>query len=601
MALDKIGVEIEVKSKGAAKAISDVTKGLSSFNDELNKNREATKILDQITGGAVTQFKDYKASLTGGIKAVKGLSASFKGLRTAVISTGIGALVVALALIVAYWDDITELVSGVSAEQKDLLATQEQSVQASRDQSDAISMTENTLRLQGKSEEDILAMKKAQTNETIAALEAQLVTQQEIKKSQVETSKRNRNILQGIIRFVSAPLTLILKMIDGITYAASLLPGVGDIATNLEGKFSGGLANLIFDPSEVASEADATIKETKKQLDKLKNTRDGYELQERKNREKKKSGGKSDSDDEKKRQEELEALKDKIRDAEANKEDEARKLELQKIREHNEKLLKEAEAADLKTQELEDSLNETLAAKQAEFDKIDEERRLKKLKEDREKLIEQLELDKEFDDLSFEESRNLINEREAVLLADKTLSGEQRTELEKQFADARTEISEKEGEAKTDASMSYANSLGKISGLVGKETQAGKMAASAAALIQTYLAAQQARTSQLAIATPDAPVRAALAMAVEIAAGLKNVKEINSIKVPRASGGGTAPTPSASPTPPRFNVVGATETSQLADAVAGQTQQPIQAYVVSNDVTTAQSLQNNIVEGASIG
>ncbi len=601
MALDKIGVEIEVKSKGAAKAISDVTKGLSNFNQELEKNREATKILDQITGGAVTQFKNYKNSLLGGIKAVKGLSASFKGLRTALVATGIGALVVALGLIVAYWDDIKELVSGVSSEQKDLLASQEKSVQASRDQFDAISMTENTLKLQGKSEEDILAMKKEQTNETIAALEAQLITQEEIKKSQVETSKRNKSILQGIIRFVFAPISLILKMVDSITYAASLLPGVGDIASNLEERFSGGIAGLVFDPSEVASKGDETIAETKKQLAKLKNTRDGYELQERKNKEKKKSGSKSESDDEKKRLEDLEALKDKIREAEANKEDEARKLELQKIREHNLTLLQEAKDAGLKTQELEDSLDETLAAKQAEFDKIDEERRLKKLKEDREKLIEQLELDKEFDDLAFEESRNIINEREAILLADKTLSGEQRTELEKQFADARTEIAEKEGEAKADAAMGYANSLGKISGIVGKETQAGKMAASAAALIQTYLAAQQARTSQLAIPTPDAPVRAALAMAVEIAAGLKNVKEINTIKVPKASGGGTAPTPSASPTPPRFNVVGATETSQLADAVASQTQQPIQAYVVANDVTTAQSLQNNIVEGASIG
>ena len=51
---------------------------------------------------------------------------------------------------------------------------------------------------------------------------------------------------------------------------------------------------------------------------------------------------------------------------------------------------------------------------------------------------------------------------------------------------------------------------------------------------------------------------------------------------------------------PSFNVVGATETSQLADAVAGQTQQPVQAFVVANDVTTAQSLENNIVEGATL-
>jgi len=60
-------------------------------------------------------------------------------------------------------------------------------------------------------------------------------------------------------------------------------------------------------------------------------------------------------------------------------------------------------------------------------------------------------------------------------------------------------------------------------------------------------------------------------------------------------GGGSAPQP------PSFNIVGASDTNQLADAIGGQTQQPVQAFVVANDVTTAQSLQNNIVEGATIG
>ena len=112
MALDKIGVEIEVKSKGAAKAIADVTKGLGDFNEELSRNREGMQVLDQLTGGAVSQFQDYSSSVKGGIKAVKGLSTSFKGLRTAIVATGIGAIVIALGLIVAYWDDIIELVSG---------------------------------------------------------------------------------------------------------------------------------------------------------------------------------------------------------------------------------------------------------------------------------------------------------------------------------------------------------------------------------------------------------------------------------------------------------------------------------------------------------
>ncbi len=52
---------------------------------------------------------------------------------------------------------------------------------------------------------------------------------------------------------------------------------------------------------------------------------------------------------------------------------------------------------------------------------------------------------------------------------------------------------------------------------------------------------------------------------------------------------------------PDFNVVGASGTNQLAQAINGQDKQPIKAYVVSNDVTNAQALDRNIVNGASLG
>jgi hypothetical protein len=67
-----------------------------------------------------------------------------------------------------------------------------------------------------------------------------------------------------------------------------------------------------------------------------------------------------------------------------------------------------------------------------------------------------------------------------------------------------------------------------------------------------------------------------------------------------ASGGGGA-TGATAPTPPSFNVVGASGTNQLAQSIGAQQQQPIQAYVVANNVTTAQSLQRNIIESATIG
>jgi hypothetical protein len=51
---------------------------------------------------------------------------------------------------------------------------------------------------------------------------------------------------------------------------------------------------------------------------------------------------------------------------------------------------------------------------------------------------------------------------------------------------------------------------------------------------------------------------------------------------------------------PSFNIVGQTGTNQLAESISGQEKQPIKAYVVSSDVTSAQSMERNIVSGASI-
>jgi len=53
-------------------------------------------------------------------------------------------------------------------------------------------------------------------------------------------------------------------------------------------------------------------------------------------------------------------------------------------------------------------------------------------------------------------------------------------------------------------------------------------------------------------------------------------------------------------TVPQVSPVGASGISQLRETIEGQQQQPVRAYVVSTDVTTAQELDRNIVEGATI-
>lgn len=62
-------------------------------------------------------------------------------------------------------------------------------------------------------------------------------------------------------------------------------------------------------------------------------------------------------------------------------------------------------------------------------------------------------------------------------------------------------------------------------------------------------------------------------------------------------GGGAAPGIQA----PAFNVVGATQESQLAQTIAGAEDKPIKAFVVASDISTAQELERSTIEGASIG
>jgi hypothetical protein len=145
--------------------------------------------------------------------------------------------------------------------------------------------------------------------------------------------------------------------------------------------------------------------------------------------------------------------------------------------------------------------------------------------------------------------------------------------------------------------------LGTLAGLAGENSKFGKALAVVQAIMDTY------KGANLALGSAPPPFNF-IQMAAVIAAGFVNVKNILKTKPPPApsfakggaggDAGIAAPSPPPAPTPPDINTVASSGMNQLADAIGDQVQQPVQAYVVSNDVTTAQSLERNIVDGASI-
>lgn len=52
---------------------------------------------------------------------------------------------------------------------------------------------------------------------------------------------------------------------------------------------------------------------------------------------------------------------------------------------------------------------------------------------------------------------------------------------------------------------------------------------------------------------------------------------------------------------PDFNIVGTTETSQLAQSIATSEQEPVKAYVVTDDISNAQELDRKAISSASLG
>ncbi len=234
----------DTKFKAFSQTLGAVAGGFAAVQGALGllgaEGEDVQKTLAKVQSAlALSQGLEQLGDLGDAFKNLKTVAVdSFKAIKAAIGSSGIGLLVLALAAIVAYWDEIKAAVSGVSLEQKKLTEETNKNAKAQQDKLSAIEGQENTLKLQGKSEKEILNIKIRQTNEIIKATEEQLQQQKIVVKAQLEAEKRNKEILQGILRFLFAPISLILSTVDQ----------VGKVLGkdfNLEEKFSGGIAGLV--------------------------------------------------------------------------------------------------------------------------------------------------------------------------------------------------------------------------------------------------------------------------------------------------------------------------------------------------------------------
>jgi chromosome segregation ATPase len=563
----------DAKFNALSSSLGGVASGFAAYQGALSLAGVESKDLEQQllrvqSAMALAQGLQGLGEARDSFKQLKAVAIdAFKGIKTAIGSTGIGLLVIALGTIYAYWDDIKEAVSGVSEEQKKLNADSQKNVDLQNEKLKTIGAQDNILKLQGKSEKEILAIKIKQTDEAILATEINQKNQIQTNKLAVEGAQRNYELLKSYIDFVSTPLRFLYKTgaesINGIIDLLNKIPGINiksKLDETLGDKAADYLAKLGFDPEQVKADGEATIKESQEALLKLKNDRAG-------------SVNAINEINKKAAKDQQEILLEQRK-----KQLEVINEQAKTIQENSEKLAEEKLKKDI---ELKKKADEIL--KQIDAELAPEETPTQKLQRE------------------YEERLKILTDAGASTLALDAKYATDKLQLEAKLAAEQKAIEDKK---KADKDIlrqqeieSVRSTFAIISDILGKQSKVGKAFALAQALINTY----QGITAGVKLGYPAA-IPAVIAASTT---GFKAVKDIlktepqkgggisTSISAP--SGGGDAGGASA----PIFNVVGNAGVNQIATTL-GKEQPPVQAFVVSKQMTNQQEMDRNIVKNATL-
>ena len=605
--MEKIVVELDVKSQKGVKEVEKLNKEISNTNKE---TADASKTLDGFTGGAVSKFKGLKGSIGGVVKG-------FKSLKFAILASGIGALLLAVVAVGKAFTSSEEgqnkfakimgVIGSVTGNLVDLLSDLGEKIisvfenpkQAIIDLKDLI--VENitnrfnaiidTLGFLGS------AFKKVFSGDFSGALE--------------DAKKAGSSYVDS--------LTGVENSIDKVTKATKGF--VKELKE--EAKIAGQIADQRAKADKLErgliverAEADRKVAELREQAadkDKVSAKDRIIALEE---------AGKISEEITKK---EIEAAKlrfeSKVAEnklSKSTKEDldeeanlKARLIQLETARLRQQKSIT-AEISGARKEE-KARLDAELKEKQDKINKeaTDENTRLEAIQKVRDDF-KQKQIEKEAET---ELQKIDVEEQKRIAELDKlNATEEQKYEVYKYYAGLREQVIKKEEDTKEKlAKLSQSqqlndakNSFNQMAQLAGKDSKIGKAMAIASATISGVQGVQNAyTTAQKSPITAFFPAYPVVQSALAGAIALKNISAIKSVN---ASGGGgniSAPSASSAPSapssaPPAFNVVGSSDTNQLAGAIGGQSKEPVKAYVVSGDVTSAQSMDRNIVEGASI-
>ena len=607
-------LEIDVDSGDVKKLDADLNKIIGT-KKELNNQQEAQNettnnavgLIDKFTGGLAS-------SAQGWFKMGKSAATALTGMKAGLISTGIGALVVGLGLVVAYWDEIVDFIGDGDDEMQNLIDSQEaynKELQKSEDLNKKVSAA---LKRNGASELDQLKNRIKQQKELTAI--ADKASREAFKTFDKLVQERKK--LSKLEKFVGLGVSE-----EDITKAKEIF----DESFKVYEEYNENVKDLIFQQKELEKKLQEEVTEkteaeqekridlTKKYLDLKLSLEQAHSL--------------SLIEDDRERQ--LKALEFEL-------ENNRRSIEESEFTEKQKRALKESyeiQWLDKKTQ-LEDEWRVADQLKIDEAEKLKQDRLDAALKAqgDSEIQAEQEYRNRlaELQDEAFEKLLSdqdweirMVQEKYFTLIEQAELYGEDKAAIEEMQAAEIQEINDRAAKKKkedekaaADATVAVATAtIGSLSALnqaFSKDDEKGRREAFkrekalgiASAVINTAKSAVSAYNSMAGIPFVG-PVLAPIAAAAAIAAGAAQIKNITKQKYKGESGGGdggaasglTASGGGSAPSAPQFNTVGTSGFNQINESLNNNNRNPTKAYVVSGEVSSAQSLDRNRIKEAT--
>jgi len=156
-----VTVKLVAETGDAVKNVEKVEENIKKTGAAARKTSKELSGLEQAGGAVIGKLDRVTGGLASKFVAVgKAAKLSGKAMKTALISSGIGLAVVALGLIVEYWDDISEALGFVNNDLEKQVELNKRNLELTRDQLSNLDLRIKLGKKQGKNVDDLIAKRK---------------------------------------------------------------------------------------------------------------------------------------------------------------------------------------------------------------------------------------------------------------------------------------------------------------------------------------------------------------------------------------------------------------------------------------------------------